>query len=98
MEIVSDSTLKSVTRACIRAYVSRLVLLYHARWHFAANRAEILQNDAAIVETVQRHLGQNAVSRGAFNCDEIYVDQIADANITTKIYCRAKRRDPVPRV
>jgi hypothetical protein len=46
----------------------------------AAARAEILQNDAAIVETVQRYLGQNAVSRSAFNCDEIYVDQIADAN------------------
>lgn len=43
-------------------------------------RAEILQNEAAIIETIQGHLGQNAVSRSALNCDEICVDQIADAN------------------
>lgn len=63
----------------VHAYIEVAIILY-ARWHFAAARAEILQNDTAIVETVQRHLGQNAVSRSAFNCDEIYVDQIADAN------------------
>lgn len=64
----------------LRGIYTHILKLHITICTLAAARVEILQNDAAIVETVQRYLGQNAVSRIAFNCDEIYVDQIADAN------------------